>query len=455
MATAPEQPHQMQTVINCDTCENNAKHLCRNCHDRLCDRCKNIHSKSKATFDHEIVLLTFESLTLSPECPSSYVCKWHPKFRASIGCQKCKVPVCEKCLIGEHNAHTLIEFTQLFQYRKEKLEEKLSKVRSEIPKYKSNLEKVRQRQKEVYENKDMLKKEIEYHYESVVSSLDASKQQLLKSVDVKTSGDLSLLKDQENDLQTYIKNMLEYIVNIQNEDLQEKLSFILYSTCSTDDIIPQKCPSFSSPGILTYSKDCIEKYLMRKISGFVCKSPKNTNLLQKDEVHAIKTIYLNQGQIKSLCFDSGLYWVFSSNERTFKKYNEEGVCVDEIHVCINHLRNQPFCVVDSERVRAIYRKDTFTLYMLKDSQQKLFIDFEHMGIACVCLTNDGEILVGLVFSKANFLGIARYNIEGERKQLLTHMMENWTPKPLLCGSSFRVYIDKNVNGDICLSGVGL
>lgn len=449
MATAPEQPHQMQTVINCDTCENNAKHLCRNCHDRLCDRCKNIHSKSKATFDHDIVLLTFESLTLSPECPSSYVCKWHPKFRASIGCQKCKVPVCEKCLIGEHNAHTLIEFTQLFQYRKEKLEEKLSKVRSEIPNYESNLEKVRQRQKEVYENKDMLKKEIEYHYESVVSSLDASKQQLLKSVDVKTSGDLSLLKDQENDLQTYIKNMLEYIVNIQNEDLQEKLSFILYSTCSTDDIIPQKCPSFSSPGILTYSKDCIEKYLMRKISGFVCKSPKNTNLLQKDEVHAIKTIYLNQGQIKSLCFDSGLYWVFSSNERTFKKYNEEGVCVDEIHVCINHLRNQPFCVVDSERVRAIYRKDTFTLYMLKDSQQKLFIDFEHMGIACVCLTNDGEILVGLVFSKANFLGIARYNIEGERKQLLTHMMENWTPKPLLCGSS------KNVNGDICLSGVGL
>lgn len=90
--------------------------------------------------------------------------------------------------------------------------------------------------------------------------------------------------------------------------------------------------------------------------------------------------------------------------------------------------------------------------MLKDSQHKLFIDFEDMGIACVCLTNDGEILVGIVYSKANFLGIARYSIDGERKQLLTHMMENWTPKPLLSGTYFRVYIDKNVNGDICLSG---
>lgn len=75
-----------------------------------------------------------------------------------------------------------------------------------------------------------------------------------------------------------------------------------------------------------------------------------------------------------------------------------------------------------------------------------------MGIACVCLTNDGEILVGLVNSTTNSFGIARYSIEGERKQLLTHMMENWTPKPLLLGNSFRAYFDENINGDICLSG---
>lgn len=60
--------------------------------------------------------------------------------------------------------------------------------------------------------------------------------------------------------------------------------------------------------------------------------------------------------------------------------------------------------------------------------------------------------MGLVNSTANQFGIARYSIEGKRKQLLTQMMENWTPEPLLLGTSLRAYIDDNVNGDICLSG---
>lgn len=108
MATSIEE-HQMQTHVNCDTCENSAKYFCKSCSDRLCDRCKIIHSKSKGTFDHEVILLTSESLiSSSSECPSHVACKRHPKFRASIGCQKCKVPVCDQCLIGEHSSHNFI-----------------------------------------------------------------------------------------------------------------------------------------------------------------------------------------------------------------------------------------------------------------------------------------------------------------------------------------------------------
>lgn len=38
-----------------------------------------------------------------------------------------------------------------------------------------------------------------------------------------------------------------------------------------------------------------------------------------------------------------------------------------------------------------------------------------MGIVCVCLINDGEILVGIVYLKVSFLGIVWYSIEGECK----------------------------------------
>lgn len=92
MATAPEQPHQMQTAITCDTCKNTARHLCKSCLDRLCDMCKDIHSKSKGTFDHDVVLLTFETLDLFPECPSSYVCKGIPNIAQVLDVRHARYP---------------------------------------------------------------------------------------------------------------------------------------------------------------------------------------------------------------------------------------------------------------------------------------------------------------------------------------------------------------------------
>lgn len=96
MAAAPESKNQLQSAVNCDTCENVAVHLCRTCRDRLCDACKKVHSKSKGTFDHEVVLLTCETLTSTLENPLQHVCKWHPKCKADVGCQKCEVPLCKK-----------------------------------------------------------------------------------------------------------------------------------------------------------------------------------------------------------------------------------------------------------------------------------------------------------------------------------------------------------------------
>lgn len=59
---------QVQSVMPCDTCENAAEHLCKTCHDKLCSRCKGIHTKSKSSFDHEVTLLTFESLSTIKRC---------------------------------------------------------------------------------------------------------------------------------------------------------------------------------------------------------------------------------------------------------------------------------------------------------------------------------------------------------------------------------------------------
>lgn len=463
MGTPSDERGQMQAAVTCDTCKNTAKHLCTKCHDRLCDSCKDIHSKSKGTFDHKVVLLTFEALTSLSGYLYHQVCKIHPNFRASIGCQNCDVPVCEKCVVGEHNRHNLIELETLFQNKKEKLQLKLSIVRSELPKYITELEKVERKQKEVSENINTVKGAIECHFESAISTFEASKLQLLNSVDLKTSTPLTLLKDQEKHLQTCIQNMLEYMDNFQkfDADLEKNISFILHSVCSTDDIIPENSSLSMSQGILKYLKGSLEKNLVHKISGSVIQSIENVKLLEQEAIKTVKTVFLNQGDILSLSHDSGLYWLFSSNKTAFQKYNESGVCVDEIQVRLQKTKNRPFCVVDKEGVHVIYRTETNKLSMLKDSQQKLFVDVAPMRIVCICLTRNGEILAGLAKPTENnfgmppkheYFGIARYSLEGERKQFITQIMKKWKREPILEGLVHRSYITENINGDICLSG---
>lgn len=381
------------------------------------------------------------------------VCKKHPNFRACIGCQKCDVPVCEKCLVGEHNGHNLIELEKLLQNRKEKLEQKLPTVRSELTKFETALERVKRRQKEVSENIDTVKGEIECHFESATSAFEDFKRQLLNRVDLKTSTYLHLLKDQEKHLQTCIQKMLEYIVNFQNADLEKKISFILYSACSTDEFIPENCPLSFKPGIVKYSKGCIEKSVMHKLSGYVFEKQDNATVLEKEAIQVIKTINLNQADVLTLSSDSGLYWVFLSNKNHFEKYNEKGICVEDIKVDLQNTRNKPFCIVENTGVHAIYRTETNKLSMLKNSQQKSFIDVAPLRITCLCLTRIGEILAGLVkLTKENYFGIARYSLEGERKQFITQMMKKWEREPILEGLVYRTYITENINGDICLSG---
>lgn len=300
------------------------------------------------------------------------------------------------------------------------------------------------------QHKESTIKAIDDYFKKAILTLNWFKQELLDNVDAKTSADIKMLIDQENTLQTYIQNMREYMVNFQNEDLQEKIAFIFYTLCSTDDI-PKECPSFSSPGILKYSEGCLEKNVMSRISGNVWKSPKSFKLLEKEELQTIKIVQLGNGQIESLCYDSGFYWVYLSNKITFRKYNEDGSCVEKLQVNINHFKNKPFCIVNMEGVHAIYRKDPHKLFMIKDSKKELFIDVALAAVACFCLTRDGDILAGLVHSTASLFAVARFSLKGECKYYITHTMKNWSPETLYRGHNIRAYMAENMNTDICLS----
>lgn len=93
--------------------------------------------KDKSSYDHEVTLLTFESLSLLKDVTSVQICRSHPGFRPNVCCKECQIPICEKCLVFEHiyNDHQVILTEELFTQKKTKLYQKLSFLQSELSKH--------------------------------------------------------------------------------------------------------------------------------------------------------------------------------------------------------------------------------------------------------------------------------------------------------------------------------
>ena len=454
MATSPESKHEMQVEVNCDTCENTAKHLCKTCHDRLCDGCKIIHSKSKASCDHDVVLLTFEELTLtsdcSLECPPYQDCKWHPTFKANVACKKCEVPVCEKCLIGNHNGHSLKDINEMFKDKKEKLEQKVSRFRSELPKYESNLEEVKRNQEKILKNRDAVKKEIVSHYEKVISTLEASKEMLLSSADNMAQTSVDALANHQQTLQSYIQNMHELANSVENEDLRKRKAFIFYENCSASCL--GEPLSFPSPGMLKYSKTIICK----QSEQFLGRVSQNIKLRETKIVRVVSVLSCKE-PIGALAYSSksGAFWLSSFKTKSYSNANfsEDGRCIviDKIKVKELNLPSKVRCIVVHNDT-VVYMKNCHKLFTRQDSENSLLIDFAPMVVVCLSLTKDGELLVILQHPSEKHSGIARFNLKGECKQYLTHVVKKRTAEPILPGKNdVLAYIAENINGDICLS----
>lgn len=136
--------------------------------------------------------------------------------------------------------------------------------------------------------------------------------------------------------------MREYMVNFQNENLQEKIVFIFYTACEIDNDMPQ--PNSSSiPGLIKYFVGRFDKALVKAVSGCLFDSAENSKLLEKAAVQIKRIISLGNGAVLSLvfCLDTKAFWVFKSDRNAFERYDEKGNQSGTLNVNINQLLNKP------------------------------------------------------------------------------------------------------------------
>ena len=130
----------------CNTCDKNnpATIYCFVCQGFLCASCFQYHQRFKATRDHRNVLMDnlqaqdVQELIQRPVMRSQ---QYHEDQPMEFYCEDCKVLVCHKCSVVDHNRHCMTDTQKAAERPKLQMAEVVAKVKAEILLYEHQIKK--------------------------------------------------------------------------------------------------------------------------------------------------------------------------------------------------------------------------------------------------------------------------------------------------------------------------
>eukprot|EP00105_Crassostrea_gigas_P008277 XP_011422787.1 PREDICTED: uncharacterized protein LOC105325102 [Crassostrea gigas] len=259
-------PPNAQHYLVCGTedCERNCQFYCNDCHQPMCEQCRDEHQKNKKTKNHEVVPYKQRKRPLPVE-----KCKIHPTRHIELLCEECQIPICSKCTgTKEHRGHAFTDLELVFA-------EKCSLCHIEITKIRSYFEPTSQDlKKEIAGDVTEIKKIME----GIRSSIKTEAEAVKKLVDAVTSDKIEQAnKIEQSLLQTLNRQNqeIDYYINYLNDLIKtyygylspsniEQLTFALKS----ENLIIRPIPETSKPvppafTAVQYRKEDVAKLLGR------------------------------------------------------------------------------------------------------------------------------------------------------------------------------------------------
>jgi hypothetical protein len=124
-----------QFAITCDLCSSteNVDSFCKNCKETLCEHCCEIHLKSVASRDHEIISRIQASAS---GIVDDMKCSYHGGKHYEMYCVTCDLVVCRRCVTDNHRGHEFDELHELFKRKPKEFENMIKAFNDKItPKY--------------------------------------------------------------------------------------------------------------------------------------------------------------------------------------------------------------------------------------------------------------------------------------------------------------------------------
>lgn len=445
-----------QDPVRCSLCPEVVVIHCGSCQVNLCAQCLSTHIDRNKSLKHEIVPYT--SQLVKPEAEIQK-CQDHPKQQCDLFCQDCSVPICSRCLTGNHKRHGAVDLEEICETTRSTVKEDLEELR----KFRKEYEKV------VGESKEELAKYIEESDKERDSLKELGKQwhQMIdkvidkvgKDMDEIIQSDTKCLQDNTEEIQSALQDVKDSIK--ANEDILQDDRFTrLLSYASKNDafrIIPSR-PAIKTAKIVPVNVkegDIIPKLIhfqrsiRTKLPGYSLNktgdvsSISTKSLLPEPEL--IATVKTNCKQLKGICHnEDDRVWVYGTDE-ILREVDITGT----VQNCITAISKNS-------------QKD-----IAKNKMGEIV--FSHLSDECVNIVREGKISklldlsgwipFGVTFNADDDLMVCMRREDYQESKvgifsqgkLKKEIQFDETGKPLFSASRNNMYIKENANRDICVS----
>eukprot|EP00105_Crassostrea_gigas_P033508 XP_011456910.1 PREDICTED: E3 ubiquitin-protein ligase TRIM71 isoform X2 [Crassostrea gigas] len=465
-------PFTAQHYLVCGTeeCEKNCQFYCNDCHQQMCEQCRDVHQKSPDTKKHEVAPYQQRKRQL-PEVK----CHIHVNRYVDMLCEQCQVPVCSKCATKDHGGHTFIDLETVYAEKCAICLNEINKIEEYfLPTSQDLLESTKNDSTEIKKIMESLRTSIRTAAESLKSMVDAVTSDNIKQVNEQEKSLLQLLNAQEKKYNDYISYINEHVKKFHGYLFSKNLQILMSEITKNLKIDPIPVTTKPVPPVFTagqYSKEDVTKLLgritvpdtkpevreIKPIETHVSTQLKSTekhNKQDREKSDMKQTLSLSSlTKVREFTVPgvncvwhislgkSGTLWV-SDNDGNLVQIDLQGNQLQKIQTSSNsggyHTVTQDGVLIFTDKhknvIKMITQDNTMTEFIKTGDWVPISLHSSHIN---------GDILVGMV--KDGKAKVTRYNKTGEEIQ---NIQRDNKGQGLY---SYPHYITENINGDVYTS----
>ena len=182
---------------------------CNGCANFLCDACNHAHRTMRCFEDHEVVPLESKGTIHKP-----LYCNVHATESLKYFCYRCEIPVCNECLISDHNAteHRYEVINEAEKHMRSEVETMLKDTASKVEHCNTENSKLESSLQELQQQHDVARSDIHKAYDILISAIKNRKEQALVDLDnLHTEREIKIM-EQSHQMVKAVEQM-EYCAN--------------------------------------------------------------------------------------------------------------------------------------------------------------------------------------------------------------------------------------------------